>query len=215
MSTHTLTSNRSLQDFTVAEFIAALAAKTPTPGGGSVAALVAALAAAQANMTLQYTLGKPKFAAHESELQALANQLAHAAAMLTDLMEQDRAAYQALSPLLKLPAEARLHDPTFAPALLAALRVPQLVGQTCVAVLRRCISMADKINPLLKTDLAVAAQLAAAAAQASRMNVLANLPLLTDTKEVSQFAAEAAAFAAEAAQLSQQVTATVIKDLPS
>lgn len=210
MSTHTPISNLPLQDLTVAQFIAALAAKTPTPGGGSLAALVAALAAAQASMTLQYTLGKPKFAAHESELQALANQLAHATTMLTDLMEQDRAAYQALSPLLKLKAEARLEDPTFAPALLAALHVPQLVGQTCVAVLRRCASMADKINPLLETDLAVAAQLAAAAAEASRMNVLANLPLLTDAQEVSQFAAEAAAFATEAAKLSQQVTAAVL-----
>ncbi|NNM86572.1 MAG: cyclodeaminase/cyclohydrolase family protein [Phycisphaerales bacterium] len=124
MSTHTPISNLPLQDLTVAQFIAALAAKTPTPGGGSLAALVAALAAAQASMTLQYTLGKPKFAAHESELQALANQLAHATTMLTDLMEQDRAAYQALSPLLKLKAEARLEDPTFAPALLAALHVP-------------------------------------------------------------------------------------------
>ncbi|NNM86573.1 MAG: hypothetical protein HKL96_12560 [Phycisphaerales bacterium] len=42
------------------------------------------------------------------------------------------------------------------------------------------------------------------------MNVLANLPLLTDAQEVSQFAAEAAAFATEAAKLSQQVTAAVL-----
>ena len=41
---------------TVAEFVAAAAAKQPVPGGGSVAALVGALGAAMGEMVVNYSV---------------------------------------------------------------------------------------------------------------------------------------------------------------
>ncbi len=41
------------------DFLADVAARTPTPGGGSVAAAVGALGAALARMALAYTEGRP------------------------------------------------------------------------------------------------------------------------------------------------------------
>ena len=46
-------------------FLTDLAARSPTPGGGSLAALLGALAASQAQMVIAYTLGKKK---HNDEL---------------------------------------------------------------------------------------------------------------------------------------------------
>ncbi len=49
-------------------FLADLAAKSPTPGGGSVAALAGAVAACQARMVLEYSVGRAKGAEHEPRL---------------------------------------------------------------------------------------------------------------------------------------------------
>ena len=49
---------------TIGSALEAIAAKQPTPGGGAVASLTAALAAATARMVLHYSLGKPLLAEH-------------------------------------------------------------------------------------------------------------------------------------------------------
>ena len=52
----------------IGDFLNAAAAKQPAPGGGSVAALAGALAAAMGEMVLNYTVGKKNLAQHEPEL---------------------------------------------------------------------------------------------------------------------------------------------------
>src|SRR2546423_15136788 len=56
-------------DLTAREFSAALAAKQPTPGGGSAAALVGALGAGLVSMVCQYTVGREKYADVEEAMQ--------------------------------------------------------------------------------------------------------------------------------------------------
>ncbi|MBI5145023.1 MAG: cyclodeaminase/cyclohydrolase family protein, partial [Candidatus Omnitrophica bacterium] len=45
-----------------------LAAKLPAPGGGSAAALAAAMGVSLISMVVNFTLGKPKYAQYEREL---------------------------------------------------------------------------------------------------------------------------------------------------
>ncbi|MCH8804981.1 MAG: cyclodeaminase/cyclohydrolase family protein [Planctomycetes bacterium] len=52
----------SLSELRVGEFLDRLASDRPTPGGGSVAALVGASGAALGRMAAALTLGKPRFA---------------------------------------------------------------------------------------------------------------------------------------------------------
>ena len=47
---------------TTHEFLELAAARKPTPGGGGIAALSGALAAAMAEMTLNFTVGNRKYA---------------------------------------------------------------------------------------------------------------------------------------------------------
>ena len=49
-----------------------VAAGTPTPGGGSVAALCGVLASSLGQMVCNITIGKPKFAANEPRLKEIA-----------------------------------------------------------------------------------------------------------------------------------------------
>ena len=62
----------AFRSLTVEEFADMLAAKTPAPGGGAVAAVTASHAAALGAMVLEFTIGKPKFAiSEESNASAL------------------------------------------------------------------------------------------------------------------------------------------------
>ena len=56
-----------LADMTVAQFVAATASEEPAPGGGSVAALEAALGAALTAMVCNFTTGRKKWAEFEEK----------------------------------------------------------------------------------------------------------------------------------------------------
>ena len=74
---------------TVAQFLDELASSAPVPGGGSGAALVGALGAALASMVGNLTLGKPKYADVQADIQALLAQTEALRARLTNLIEED------------------------------------------------------------------------------------------------------------------------------
>lgn len=59
----------------VGEFLAALGSRTPSPGGGAVAALAGAMGAAQALMIAEYGTWKPEDADPKPRLKALAQEL--------------------------------------------------------------------------------------------------------------------------------------------
>ncbi len=176
-----------LLDQSVREFLAALASKTPTPGGGSVAALAGALAASLAQMAMQYTVGKPQFAEHRPELVDCIDKLRKASGLLQELVDEDMAAYAALSPLLKLPEDQRQKNPDYAPTLMAAIRAPEAVGGVAIYILVLCDGLLNKVSPMLLSDLAIAAALAHATVQAAELNVLVNLRLLGDREQADHF----------------------------
>jgi formiminotetrahydrofolate cyclodeaminase len=162
----------------VGEFIRQTAAKQPTPGGGSVAALCGALAASLAAMALEYTVGKKAFAAHDAEIRDTLSQFQRASEMLRELMLEDVAAYEALNGLLKLPEPERRAKPEYLPAVAAAIRAPQTTAGFALSVLEKCHAMLEKTNKMLLSDLGIAAVYAHATVHASEMNVRVNLPLL-------------------------------------
>ena len=60
-----------MNDLSCAQFLAQLASKAPTPGGGGTAALVGAAGVALGNMVGCLTTGKKKYAVVEADIQAL------------------------------------------------------------------------------------------------------------------------------------------------
>src|SRR3954465_1046993 len=68
------------------QFLNAAAAKQPAPGGGSVTALVGALAASMGEMTVNYSVGKKGLEEHQDELRAALAELTRARAVLLALM---------------------------------------------------------------------------------------------------------------------------------
>ena len=143
----------------IADFVAATAARQPAPGGGSVTALVGALAAALGEMVLNYSVGKKGLESHQADLKSALSELARARQILLDFMVEDQAAYETLSALRKLPPDSPDRKSKMPAALLACIRVPEAVAATGVAILQRCDTLVDQVNPHLLSDLAVCADL--------------------------------------------------------
>src|SRR5438034_4601550 len=82
---------------TIDAFLSAAAAKQPAPGGGSVTALVGALAAAMVEMVVNYSIGKKDLAEHQPTFHHALAELSRARALLLELMVEDQAAFEALT----------------------------------------------------------------------------------------------------------------------
>lgn len=178
----------SMNDQTLSELLEAIAAKQPTPGGGAVAPIVGALASALAQMVVAYSAGKKQFAEHEPSLREAIGRLERGRAALLELAEEDASAYGVVNELMKLPKDdpRRCRDLPGDAELAAQAPLATLAG--AVALLRLFESLAPITNRNLKSDLAIAAILAEASAQASAQNVRINLPLLGEVCDASRVA---------------------------
>lgn len=170
-----------LGEYTISEFLNQLAAKSPTPGGGAVAAVTAATAASLAQMVVHYSLGKPSLAAHaplhEASLAALQSLGAKALASA----DADAAAYSGLNALWKLPKDDPKRTAGWADAVAAAIAAPREVLRLCNAILEVINSLCPTINRQLASDLGIAADLAETGARAAAWNVRVNAPLLASS----------------------------------
>ncbi|CAG1001919.1 Methenyltetrahydrofolate cyclohydrolase [Phycisphaerales bacterium] len=187
-----------------AEFLAATASRTPTPGGGAVASAVGALAAALSQMVVSYSVGKKSLAAHEPALREAAKVLENARALFLRLAEEDAEAYAWVNELQRLP-EGDPRRAEMPAALEAAVAAPMTVIAACADLLRHFASLAGMTNRQLRTDLAIAAVLADAAARSSWWNTAINASFLADASRRVAVLAQAEGLLAESARLREEV----------
>jgi formiminotetrahydrofolate cyclodeaminase len=164
----------------IGTFLDAAAAKQPAPGGGSVTALVGALAAAMGEMTVNYSIGKKGLEPHQAELKVTVAELHRARQLMLSLMAEDQSAYEALTAARKLPEGSPQRQRELPAALLACIRVPQAMAATAVAIIELCDRVVDRVNYYLLSDLAVCADLAMATTRCAIYNVRVNLADLED-----------------------------------
>lgn len=189
------------------DLLAQVAAKTPTPGGGAVASIAAAIAAALAQMVVSYSLGKKSLAAHQSELERAAHALTNARAVLLELAEEDAQAYGLVNELQRLPDTDARRRAELPAAIQASIQVPMATIAACTDLLRLCERLAPMTNRQLHSDLAIAAVLAESVARASLWNVRVNATLLHEPGARTKLMDEAAASLADATRLRTVVEA--------
>jgi len=157
------------------EFLASLASKEPTPGGGTVAGLLAALSTSLGQMVLAYTEGKKKYAEHETLHNDCISFLEASSAEALVLAEEDATAYKALNALWKLDRDDSARIASWNDALQNAIEVPLRTMELSERVLVTLQTLVRKTNAMLASDLVIAAILAEAAARAARLNVEINV----------------------------------------
>ena len=173
-----------LLDTSVGQFLDALASGTPTPGGGSVAALTAAMAAGLITMVCDLTIGKQQYAAFEAEVRALRERAEALRAELQTLAQDDVEVFNRLSAAYKLPrtteADAASRRAAIQKVTRQATEVPLRVARAAVTLLPLCAPLVRDGNRTAVSDVAVAALLVRAAVPAALINVEANLAALED-----------------------------------
>ena len=168
----------AFRSMTVEEFAERLASRTPTPGGGAVAAVTAAHAAALGAMVLEFTVGRSKWAAHEAANRTALARLGELRAAALALADRDAAAYGALNALWKLPADDPARASAWPAAVAEAIDAPQAILELAAEVARTCGPLGASTNQNLASDLAIACDLARVAARSAAHNVTVNLPSL-------------------------------------
>jgi formiminotetrahydrofolate cyclodeaminase len=148
-----------------------LAAKLPAPGGGSAAALNAALGAALISMVVNFTLGKPKYAAYERDLEAMLGKSEKLRHEFLNLVDLDVQAFNSKN--------AR-----------DALNIPLMTARLCFEAVTLCPELLQKGNTNLISDVACAAILLEAAFSSAACNVEINLKNLNDKKLAHQIRKE-------------------------
>ncbi len=167
-----------------AEFIDAVAANTATPGGGSVAALAGALAAALTVMVGGLTVGKKKYAEVQTQMQTLIEDGDALRARLTAAIALDSQAFDQVMGAYRLPRQtgeqkAARKEAIEAATCQAAL-VPLGVAHDALDAMRLAAQAAAHGNSSAITDAGSAALMAQAAIGAAALNVQINAQSLSD-----------------------------------
>lgn len=170
-------------DARMSDWLGELADRTPAPGGGAVAALCAASAAALLEMVANYTTGK-KWADREEAMRDIIGEVAELRARAAQLAVDDAAAFGAVGEAYGLPKatdeEKAARSAAIQRATLAAAEPPVQTGRLAVRLVAIADTMVDPANPNVLSDVGVAAATARAALSGSITNITVNAAFLTD-----------------------------------
>ena len=170
----------AIQGPTLDGWLEELSSGTPTPGGGSAAALAGALGAALVAMVARLTIGKKAYAAVERRVREILHEAESLRAELRRLVDEDAAAYGQVSAAYKIPKDDSRRSATVDDALLAASRTPAEVVKRA----RRVHTLAAEIgaigNKNAMSDARVAGLLAGAAIDGALENIKVNVAAMSD-----------------------------------
>ena len=172
----------SFLDNTVAELLERVSARTPAPGGGSVAAIAVTLAAGLATMAARFSVEHWDGAAGAV---AQGEALRKRAAPLAD---EDAAAYEQALEALRAPrsGDPEARDREIGDALARAADVPLRIAEVATDVAELAAEVAERGNENLRGDAAAAAVLAEAGARMAANLVVINLTMREEDERVQR-----------------------------
>jgi glutamate formiminotransferase/formiminotetrahydrofolate cyclodeaminase len=190
-------------------YIESVANPDAVPGGGSVAAIAGALAAALARMVAGLTIGRAKYAPVDAEMTTIAGRAESLASLLTTLAQRDAEAYARVVDAQKLPHGTRdeelRRNAAVQESLLGAARVPLKICEATEEVARITEIVARRGNSHAITDAGVAALLASASCTGAAYNVRINVTAMIDKSEGLELAATAITLSESARATAERV----------
>jgi glutamate formiminotransferase/formiminotetrahydrofolate cyclodeaminase len=166
------------------DFLEALAAGTPTPGGGSAAAYSGAAGAGLVAMVARLTIGKQKYASIEPQMQEVLKRAEELRTELTAAIQRDADAFSTVLEAYMLPRGTRdqkaARTQAIQDATLGAAYVPLEVASKAVDVLDLAVQVVTEGNLNAISDGATGAALARAALTGAGYNVRINIASLQD-----------------------------------
>ena len=190
-----------LKGLSVEAFINETGSSSPAPGGGSIAALNAASAAALVEMVASLTIGKEKHAAVEADMKAVQAKASELKTKFVNFIDEDSNAFNKIMAAFKLPKgtdeEKAVRSEAIQTATKEAALVPFRVGEAANELFALAEEVIIKGNQNAVTDGAVAAMNARVAVKGAFLNVKINLGSIKDEAFVAELNAKMEAIESE------------------
>jgi len=175
-------------------FLGDLASGSPTPGGGSAAAIMGAMGAALVSMVCNVTIGKKGYEAAEAEMRAVLTESERLRLRLTAMVAEDIAAFDGLLAGYKLPKSNDEEKSRRAAAIQAGLRRATEVPLDCARVCAEVIVLSRRASEQgylgVISDGGVGVLAAYTGLRSAALNVYINAPSLKDRGFADQAIAE-------------------------
>ncbi len=181
-----------LADLTIKEFLHKVGSAAPVPGGGSAAALSAAMGASLSEMVANLTIGRKGFEAVGAEMAAIAAVAAKYREKFVNDIDRDARAYAEVMAAYKLPRntdkDKDQRDQAIQEGLKNAALVPLNVAEDALKIMELAGKVVKKGNKNAITDGAVAVMATRTAVMAALYNVKINLSSIKDITFVEKIA---------------------------
>jgi len=184
----------SMKNLSLDEFTALTASSSPSPGGGSIAALTGAVAASLTSMVAALTVDKNGYEQHRDEMEKLLESCEKLRVKLLDDIDRDCTSFDGYIAALKLPKdsdeqkEARRGE--MQKALKYAAEVPLSIAKTAMEVMPLAEAAVINGNKNAVTDGVISAMMCRTAVLSALCNVKINLGMIKDDEYVERLSAQ-------------------------
>lgn len=172
-----------LHNASVLEFIRDLGSSAPAPGGGSVAAMNGATAAALIEMVANLTIGSAKYEAVHEEMKSIQQRMCEVKEEFVYYINKDSEAFMELMASYKLPKETEeekaFRKEEIERTTQQAALVPYEIGKLAISLLPVAERVIENGNTNVVTDGLIAVLNACAAAKSAFLNVKVNMKYIS------------------------------------
>jgi formiminotetrahydrofolate cyclodeaminase len=202
-----------LSELTIKEFLEKISSEFPTPGGGSVAALSAALAVSLTEMVANLTIGKKGYDDVEDEMKVVAQDALQLKNKLVSAIDNDSDSYKDVMTAIKLPgsteAEKSHREEMIQSGLKHATTIPLTVAESAIGVMELAGKTIAKGNKNAVTDGAVGVMMAKTAALSALYNVKINLRTIKDKTFINKISKQVKDLEANALSMEKKLLSNV------
>jgi formiminotetrahydrofolate cyclodeaminase len=178
-----------LSEMKVIDLLKKTASSDPVPGGGSMSALAAAVAASLVEMVANLTIGRKGFEGVEEEMKTVCREASHYREKFTGSIDRDSAAYAKVLAAFRMPKDTETEKEVRTQAVQRAFRsaaeVPLSVAEDVLDFMPVAQAAVEKGNPNACTDGLVGVMLARTGALGALHNVKINLRSINDNAYVT------------------------------
>jgi formiminotetrahydrofolate cyclodeaminase len=200
-------------DQQINQFIEAASSSAPTPGGGSIAALGAALGASMGSMVANLSTG-PKFTHVQTKMNEIAESLHKTILDFECFAQQDMDSFNLFMAALKLPKqtadERTERTAQLQSAAIQAADVPLHLMKSCRDVMVILEEASDQYNKNVISDLGVAIISLDAAIQSAWLTVTINVSAIKNTAIKKSYQEQGLKLISDSQKIKQHVMETVM-----
>ncbi len=171
-----------LKEKSLVSFLNTLSIDTPTPGGGSVAALCGALGASLNSMVANLTIGKKKWFDMYDTMCEISEESQVLKQSLVDLIDKDSKSFELVMDAFRISKNVKNRDEIIFNAYKNAVNVPLDTLLLCLKTIKLSSKIIKIGNENAISDAAVAAEVASAGAYSASYNIKINLREINDEK---------------------------------